>query len=95
MRPSGAGHESTGSGDFTLGQPARDEAAFYAAETQSLSRENAMLRQRIRELERQLSGTNLAGSSATPTSVAAAGRDAHSQSASGPASAGNDEGKEE
>ncbi|KAI0388832.1 hypothetical protein F5Y17DRAFT_474011 [Xylariaceae sp. FL0594] len=33
----------------------RDEAAYYQAETQSLSRENQMLRHRIRELERQLS----------------------------------------
>ncbi|KAM0810729.1 hypothetical protein AB5N19_11079 [Seiridium cardinale] len=33
----------------------RDESAFYQAETQSLVRENQMLRHRIRELERQLS----------------------------------------
>lgn len=32
----------------------RDESAFYQAETQSLVRENQMLRHRIRELERQL-----------------------------------------
>ncbi|OTA57735.1 hypothetical protein K449DRAFT_437198 [Hypoxylon sp. EC38] len=33
----------------------RDESAYYQAETQSLVRENQMLRHRIRELERQLS----------------------------------------
>jgi len=32
----------------------RDENAFYQAETQMLTRENQMLRHRIRELERQL-----------------------------------------
>lgn len=32
----------------------RDENAFYQAETQIMTRENQMLRQRIRELERQL-----------------------------------------
>lgn len=33
----------------------RDESAFYQAETQMMIRENQMLRQRIRELERQVS----------------------------------------
>jgi len=33
----------------------RDESAFYQAETQMLTRENQMLRHRIRELEKQLS----------------------------------------
>jgi len=32
----------------------RDESAFYQAETQSLTRENQMLKLRIRELERQI-----------------------------------------
>ncbi|KAF2451132.1 hypothetical protein P171DRAFT_451428 [Karstenula rhodostoma CBS 690.94] len=36
----------------------RDESAFYQAETQNLTRENQMLKQRIRELERQLSEAN-------------------------------------
>ncbi|OAL02838.1 hypothetical protein IQ06DRAFT_271553 [Phaeosphaeriaceae sp. SRC1lsM3a] len=36
----------------------RDESAFYQAETQNLTRENQMLKLRIRELERQLSGVN-------------------------------------
>ncbi|APA05525.1 hypothetical protein sscle_01g002950 [Sclerotinia sclerotiorum 1980 UF-70] len=33
----------------------RDESAYYQAETQTMIRENQMLRQRIRELERQVS----------------------------------------
>ena len=33
-----------------VGGASRDEAAFYQAEAQSLTRENQMLRQRIREL---------------------------------------------
>ncbi|ORY11014.1 hypothetical protein BCR34DRAFT_484707 [Clohesyomyces aquaticus] len=37
---------------------ARDESAFYQAETQMLTRENQMLKLRIRELERQLSELN-------------------------------------
>lgn len=36
----------------------RDESAFYQAETQMLTRENQMLKLRIRELERQLSEAN-------------------------------------
>ncbi|KAM7186875.1 hypothetical protein V8F33_011547 [Rhypophila sp. PSN 637] len=38
---------------FVLG--GRDESAIYQAETQMLTRENQMLRHRIRELERQMS----------------------------------------
>ncbi|KAH8725571.1 hypothetical protein GQ44DRAFT_739419 [Phaeosphaeriaceae sp. PMI808] len=36
----------------------RDESAFYQAETSNLTRENQMLKLRIRELERQLSDMN-------------------------------------
>ncbi|KAF2004588.1 hypothetical protein P154DRAFT_403240, partial [Amniculicola lignicola CBS 123094] len=36
----------------------RDESTFYQAETQNLTRENQMLKLRIRELERQLSELN-------------------------------------
>lgn len=36
----------------------RDEGAFYQAETQMLTRENQMLRHRIRDLERQLQETS-------------------------------------
>ena len=39
---------SAESGDWVLG--ARDESAFYQAETQMLTRENQMLRHRIRDL---------------------------------------------
>lgn len=39
---------SAESGDWALG--GRDESAFYQAETQMLTRENQMLRHRIREL---------------------------------------------
>ncbi|EMC96772.1 hypothetical protein BAUCODRAFT_34167 [Baudoinia panamericana UAMH 10762] len=40
--------------DFLLGG-SRDECAFYQAETHALTRENQMLKLRIRELERQVS----------------------------------------
>ncbi|PTB60735.1 hypothetical protein M431DRAFT_71457 [Trichoderma harzianum CBS 226.95] len=43
---------SAESGDWSL---FRDESAFYQAETQMLTRENQMLRHRIRELEKQVS----------------------------------------
>jgi len=47
------------SDDFFLGGPgSRDESAFYQAETQMLTRENQMLKLRIRELERQLGELN-------------------------------------
>jgi len=41
-----------GGDSWSLG--GRDESAYYQAETQNLVRENQMLRQRIRELERQV-----------------------------------------
>ncbi|QDS71084.1 hypothetical protein FKW77_009021 [Venturia effusa] len=45
--------------ELQLGPSAtRDESAFYQAETQNLTRENQMLKLRIRELERQLLDTN-------------------------------------
>ncbi|KAI9685809.1 MAG: hypothetical protein M1820_010727 [Bogoriella megaspora] len=47
--------DGDGTGDFSLGGRERDESAYYRAETQTLSRENQMLKQRIRELERQVS----------------------------------------
>ncbi|KAF2817403.1 uncharacterized protein BDZ99DRAFT_457140 [Mytilinidion resinicola] len=48
------------SSEFLLGTPAnaRDESAFYQAETQTLTRENQMLKLRIRELERQMAELN-------------------------------------
>ncbi|KAK5131018.1 hypothetical protein LTR08_001368 [Meristemomyces frigidus] len=52
--------------DFLLGGT-RDECAFYQAETHSLTRENQMLKLRIRELERQVSDM------ASPASAMTAG----------------------
>lgn len=96
IRPLSGAHESTGSTDFNLGQPAsnRDDAAFYAAETQSLSRENAMLRQRIRELERQL---NESSTSMTQSPTATSGtRDGVTEGSGGaPAAAPTEEVKED
>ncbi|KAG4435666.1 hypothetical protein IFR05_008861 [Cadophora sp. M221] len=45
----------SGEGGETWNLAGRDESAFYQAETQIIVRENQMLRQRIRELERQVS----------------------------------------
>ena len=50
----------------------RDESAFYQAETAALTRENQMLRLRIRELEKQVSEANAAPANtpATPSNLA-------------------------
>lgn len=53
---------------LTLG--GRDESAFYQAETQMVIRENQMLRQRIRELERQVSELNANSASSHEPAVA-------------------------
>ncbi|KAK5677060.1 hypothetical protein LTS10_010248 [Elasticomyces elasticus] len=50
--------------DFLLGGT-RDESAFYQAETQTLTRENQMLKLRIRELERQVSDMTTASGNTT------------------------------
>ncbi|KAK4554100.1 hypothetical protein LTR86_008941 [Recurvomyces mirabilis] len=50
--------------DFLLGG-GRDECAFYQAETQTLTRENQMLKARIRELERQISDSGTTSPAAT------------------------------
>lgn len=53
---------------FLLG--GRDESAFYQAETQMLTRENQMLKHRVKELERLLnesSGTNLSSITHEPS----------------------------
>ena len=58
--PAGEDHHAapTSAASFHLPSPVvggfRDESAFYQAETQTLTRENQMLRHRIRELERLL-----------------------------------------
>jgi hypothetical protein len=65
------GHSSHGSGEWPPSpveiarrNSSRDESAYYQAETATLTRENQMLRLRIRELERQVSelNTNVGGS---------------------------------
>ncbi|KAI9684339.1 MAG: hypothetical protein M1829_002148 [Trizodia sp. TS-e1964] len=53
QRPTSAGYVEISEHGFALPAP-RDEAAFYQAETQMLTRENQMLKKRIRELERQV-----------------------------------------
>ncbi|KAI4769312.1 hypothetical protein E4T45_14255 [Aureobasidium sp. EXF-8846] len=53
LRPIASPHDPQRD-EYLLG-PNRDESAFYQAETQMLTRENQMLKARIRELERQLS----------------------------------------
>ncbi|GLI75736.1 hypothetical protein PoHVEF18_003998 [Penicillium ochrochloron] len=45
----------------------RDEGAYYQAEAAMLSRENQMLRQRIRELERQISDMTISPRPTAPT----------------------------
>ncbi|KAG9259292.1 uncharacterized protein F5Z01DRAFT_670007 [Emericellopsis atlantica] len=55
------------SGDWALG--GRDESAFYQAETQMLTRENQMLRHRIRELEKQLSEASGGGAASNAPSM--------------------------
>ncbi|KAL4780803.1 hypothetical protein BJX76DRAFT_34798 [Aspergillus varians] len=55
-------------GDGAGRRGSRDESSFYQAEAIALARENQMLRQRVRELERQVSdfNTSLTASSQTP-----------------------------
>ncbi|TWU76519.1 hypothetical protein ED733_007593 [Metarhizium rileyi] len=55
------------SGDWVLG--GRDESAFYQAETQMLTRENQMLRHRIRDLEKQLAEIHPGSGTGTEPSV--------------------------
>jgi hypothetical protein len=51
LRPIGTSHPERESSEWLLGSGAsRDESAFYQAETQNLTRENQMLKLRIREL---------------------------------------------
>lgn len=63
--PSGDEFSSIGPSSAVSNASWRDESAFYQAETQNLTRENQMLKQRIRELERQISEVD------GPTAVAA------------------------
>ena len=50
IRPLSAGLHPHGDEWLLAGGGSRDESAFYQAETQTLTRENQMLRMRIREL---------------------------------------------
>ncbi|KAJ5223860.1 hypothetical protein N7468_008402 [Penicillium chermesinum] len=60
LRPQDASRQSEGTESFpvlrdsTSRRGSRDEGAYYQAEAAMLSRENQMLRQRVRELERQI-----------------------------------------
>ncbi|KAL2008758.1 hypothetical protein VTN00DRAFT_6952 [Thermoascus crustaceus] len=56
------------SGEALARRSSRDESAYYQAETAMLTRENQMLRQRIRELERQISELTAATDHAPPAS---------------------------
>ncbi|KAJ9245333.1 hypothetical protein DTO169E5_638 [Paecilomyces variotii] len=49
------GSELPGLGETRTRSSSRDETTFYQAEAANLTRENQLLRQRIRELERQIS----------------------------------------
>ncbi|CAI7602936.1 unnamed protein product [Penicillium glandicola] len=81
--------------DSSSRRGSRDESAFYQAEASSLSRENVLLRQRIRELERQISGltTSQSASSATTTSGTAS-RQAGTDTADPPAVGTTQDGKD-
>ncbi|KAI4233410.1 MAG: hypothetical protein L6R40_007074 [Gallowayella cf. fulva] len=74
FRPSSAGLQVQGE-DWMLsagGQGSRDDAAYFQAETQMLTRENQMLKMRIRDLERQLNegGSMVANSPSNPSHLA-------------------------
>ena len=69
------GHSNYGSGEWPPSpveiarrNSSRDESAYYQAETATLTRENQMLRLRIRELERQVNElhSNAGGAQALP-----------------------------
>ncbi|KAH0536715.1 hypothetical protein FGG08_006423 [Glutinoglossum americanum] len=97
----GLGFHSDGSEHGWVLGGSRDESAFYQAETQMLTRENQMLRQRIRELERQVNELNVNTPSPTapsnPTAAPSASQDRTHAAGAGPSTsvaAGEEEGKE-
>ncbi|RMZ89249.1 hypothetical protein DV736_g3518, partial [Chaetothyriales sp. CBS 134916] len=53
--------------DIARRNSTRDESSFYQAETAALTRENQLLRQRIRELEKQVSELTAATPNSPPT----------------------------
>ncbi|KAJ5173522.1 uncharacterized protein N7500_001453 [Penicillium coprophilum] len=81
--------------DSSSRRGSRDESAFYQAEASSLSRENVLLRQRIRELERQISNltTSQSASPATTTSGSVSGQ-AGTETAGPPAMGSTRDGKD-
>ncbi|KAI4149518.1 MAG: hypothetical protein LQ341_001293 [Variospora aurantia] len=83
MRPMSSGLQSQSEEWMLPGgsQSGRDDVAYYQAETQMLTRENQMLKMRIRELERQLNDGNsaMAGSPSNPSNLTAPPMDADSE----------------
>ncbi|KAJ5200954.1 hypothetical protein N7449_005757 [Penicillium cf. viridicatum] len=72
----------------------RDESAFYQAEASSLARENVLLRQRIRELERQIGGLTTSQSASTTTTSGIVSGQAGTETADPPAVGSAREGKD-
>ncbi|KAI9672520.1 MAG: hypothetical protein M1817_003286 [Caeruleum heppii] len=64
LSPHGEGHEQ----GWLLGG-GRNEAEFYQAEAQNLTRENQILRVRIRELERQVADLSHSANTSAPATV--------------------------
>ncbi|KAL9017201.1 MAG: hypothetical protein Q9185_005440 [Variospora sp. 1 TL-2023] len=83
MRPMSSGLQSQSEEWMLPGgsQSGRDDVAYYQAETQMLTRENQMLKMRIRELERQLNDGNsaMASSPSNPSNLTAPPMDADSE----------------
>ncbi|PYI07658.1 hypothetical protein BO78DRAFT_88067 [Aspergillus sclerotiicarbonarius CBS 121057] len=74
---------TAGIGESTFRRGSRDESAFYQAEAAMLTRENQMLRHRIRDLERQVSElASGARSSEIPAAPTAQGTETVDQQAS-------------
>ncbi|KAI4202273.1 MAG: hypothetical protein LQ350_002657 [Teloschistes chrysophthalmus] len=79
IRPMSAGLQPYGD-DWMLSGGSQSDAAYYQAETLALTRENQMLKLRIRELERQLNeGSSVsANSPSVPSNLAGPSLDADS-----------------
>ncbi|KAL8784374.1 MAG: hypothetical protein Q9213_004026 [Squamulea squamosa] len=71
LRPSSAGLQAHGE-EWMLSSGSRDDIAYYQAETQMLTRENQMLKMRIRELERQVNegSSAMANNPSNPSNLA-------------------------
>ncbi|GFF81865.1 hypothetical protein IFM53868_03281 [Aspergillus udagawae] len=78
-----------GTSETSSRRGSRDEVAFYQAEASMLNRENQMLRQRIRELERHISELTTSGTrpeqSAPPATQGAEAADHHASAGVGSA----------